>query len=194
MKTETARSITDTRPADAVARWPEHRRVAAVLAGDSAGRSRFSLLAEPTEVIQLDTLAELHELVRKRPAGTAAPFGTGWVVSIAYHACFEIEPSAAPDACIHDPAVTLTRVEHGWVHDNRLGTWTPFGDPPAIDLREMPARFSLGGAHGLDRQHRYESAVARAVGLIRQGDVFQVNLTHALSASFAGSPRGLFAA
>ncbi|MEL6796010.1 MAG: anthranilate synthase component I family protein [Planctomycetota bacterium] len=194
MKTEAARSITDTRPADAVARWPDHRPVAAVLAGDPSGRSRFSLIAEPTEIIQLDTLAELLEHVVARPGLRATPFGAGWIASIAYHAGFEIEPTAGDHSCIHDPAVTLARVDHGWVHDNRLGTWTLFGDPPAIDLGDDPASFSLGGVHGLDRQQRYESAVARAVDLIRAGDVFQVNLTHALSASFAGSPHGLFAA
>ena len=194
MKTEAARSITDTRPTHAVARWPDHRPVAAVLAGDPSGRSRFSLLAEPTEIIQLNTLAELRGLVCKHPADTASPFGTGWIASIAYHAGFDIEPSAADRSCIHDPAVTLARIEHGWVHDNRLGTWAPFGNPPAVEPCDEPASFTLGAADGLDRQRHYESAVARAVELICAGDVFQVNLTHALSAAFEGSPRGLFAA
>lgn len=184
--------MTDTRPADAVARWPELRRVAAVLAGNPAGRSRFTLLAEPTEIIQLDTLVDLRDLIRKRPADAASPFGTGWIASIAYHAGFEVEPSAAPKACIHDPAVTLARVEHGWVHDNRTGSWTPFGDPPVVELLETSATYELGPIDGLDRRHAYESAVARAVELIHAGDVFQVNLTHALSAAFEGSPRGLF--
>jgi para-aminobenzoate synthetase component 1 len=42
-------------------------------------------------------------------------------------------------------------------------------------------------------RERYTSAVARAVGLIHAGDMYQVNLTHALVGTFEGSTRALFA-
>ncbi|MEL7484600.1 MAG: hypothetical protein AAFN41_09615, partial [Planctomycetota bacterium] len=193
MKTEAANSIANATPAAAVGAWPEGRPVAAVLAGDATGRSRFSLVAEPTETVRLASLAELDRVLGRSSKRSPVPFGPGWVVSVAYHAGFESEPTAADASCIHDPAVTLARVEHGWIHDNRTGTRTPFGDPPIAELLETSANYELGPIDGLDRQHAYESAVAQAVELIHAGDVFQVNLTHALSASFEGSPRGLFA-
>jgi anthranilate/para-aminobenzoate synthase component I len=39
---------------------------------------------------------------------------------------------------------------------------------------------------------RYERAVARAIDLIRAGDIYQVNLAHRLSVAVASSPRDLF--
>ena len=193
MKTEAPTTITDAAPAEAVGRWPADLPVAAVIAGDTAGRSRFSLVAQPTETRRLTSLADLPHALRTGETLGEGPFGPGWVVSIAYHAGFEIEPTARAGSCIHHPAVTLARIDHGWVHDNRLNTWTSFGDPPAIGLNARPARFHLGEAQGLARRSAYESAVASAVELIRAGDVFQVNLTHDLAARFSGSPRALFA-
>ncbi len=195
MKTETPRTATETSPADAVARWPSGRPVASVLAGDRAGRTRFSLVAEPSETLHADSLADLDGLLsRNAPRVPDTPFGPGWVVSVAYHAGFEIEPSVRAGRCIHSPVATLARIDRGWVHDNRHGTWTSFGDPGSVELDDEPARFGLGPAEGLDRRAAYEAAVASGVGLIHAGDVFQVNLTHALSAPLTGSPRGLFAA
>lgn len=197
MKTEAQHSIarapTATAPADLVARWPSDRAVAAVLAADPAGRSRFSLVAEPSDTIRLQSLADLDTLLSPKRSEKQGPFGAGWVVAIGYHAGFEVEPTVADRSCILDPVVTLARVDHGHIHDNRTDTWTTFGSPPAIDLDDAPAPFALGTAQGLDRQADYEHAVARTIDLIRAGDAFQVNLTHNLAAPFEGSPRALLA-
>mgnify|MGYP006274618479 CR=1 FL=1 len=54
--------------------------------------------------------------------------------------------------------------------------------------------FALGPLRSTFGRRAYTDAVARAVGLVHAGDVFQVNLSHVLEAPFEGSPRALAAA
>lgn len=53
--------------------------------------------------------------------------------------------------------------------------------------------YRLGAMRSVWGRERYVEAVARAVELIHAGDMYQVNLTHALVGAFEGSTRALFA-
>ncbi|MEM8757306.1 MAG: anthranilate synthase component I family protein [Planctomycetota bacterium] len=194
---------TETRvgsPAEALRRWPADRPVAAVLAGDRAGRSRFSLLAEPERTLRAAGLDEALSIIGStRRGGASDPaahgmpvYTTGWIASIPYAAGFELEPKAASAGHAVPAPVLLARVERGWVHDNRRDRWHPLnttepGPPTADDAGSA----RLGPARGLDRWGAYERAAARVVKLIRAGDAFQVNLAHRLWAEFEGSPRAV---
>lgn len=53
--------------------------------------------------------------------------------------------------------------------------------------------YRLGVMRSVWGRERYTDAVARAVELIHAGDMYQVNLAHALVGTFEGCPRALFA-
>lgn len=199
----------DRTPIHTIRRWPADVTLAAILAGDPAGRTRWSLLANPTAIERHPTLdAALARITeaQTRP-GTDEPsgFGPGWIVSIPYAVGHAIEPSASVNArrgsCIQPEPIRLARVERGYIHDNRhtngdntrAGSWTAFGEPGPMPQAESDARCSLGACQGLDRRAAYEAGVERCVGLIRAGDAFQISLAHRLSAALNGSPRALFA-
>ncbi|MEO1583284.1 MAG: anthranilate synthase component I family protein [Planctomycetota bacterium] len=201
-----------TTAAHAVAAWPADTPLAALIAGDPAGPTRFSLLAEPTETIQLAKIDQLDSLLAKHAAPKPQPGGppkpdAGWIGWIDYAAGRQLEPAAASQPqphlttntdnkpCIQRPAAVLARIDRGWIHDNRTGDWAGFGDvtgdePPS----DAATGFRLSSPRGLERRAAFESAVARAVELICRGDAFQVNLTHRLAAGFQGCPRSLMAA
>lgn len=190
--------LTDISPIRAIRCWPADAPVAAVIAGDPGGRTRYSLLCRPVFVAEHHTWNEAWSRIRvsRRAPGESRPhpFGPGWIVSLPYALGEAFEPAAATTPCIHPPVIRLARVEHGWVHDNRTDRWDAFGGPGGPrppSAGEHEAR--LGRACGLERAGRYREAVAHAVELIRAGDVFQVNLAHRLSAPFTGSPRAVFA-
>ncbi|HED52752.1 MAG TPA: hypothetical protein ENJ00_00940, partial [Phycisphaerales bacterium] len=189
---------------DVIGAWPEDRPLAVVLAGDPAGRTTRSLIAEPVETRQTATFESAMRLINTTKTRNAAspsrtsPFGPGWLASIAYRCGSEIEPAArVTERCIQDqwPAAILARINDGWVFDNRTGRWSSFGSPaPLANPKDPgPAGFQIGEVFGLERERAYIRAVRRAVELIHAGDAFQVNLTHRLWASFKGSPRSLFA-
>ena len=184
--------------ADALARWPSDTPLAAMLGADPRSPSPFLMLTEPTHVQRFDTLAAfLAQLSTPKPCiQTPAPFGPGWMVSIAYHAVHELEPSARFNhSCIHTPAVLAARVDSGLVLDQRTGLTHTFGDhPPTLEVCGLHTPCTLGPISGLEREIAYTQAVRRVVELIRAGDAFQVNLAHRLAAPFAGSARSLAAA
>lgn len=183
--------------ADAIARWPSDRPLAAMIGANAASPFPYSLLARPAETRHLDSLAAFLETLSRQPCciQNTAPFGPGWMVSIAYHAGHELEPTAqVSDGCIHTPAVIAARVESGLVLDHRSGLTHSFGDNPPTLLTDRPTLHrscTLGPIQGLDRQAAYTEAVRRVVALINVGDAFQVNLAHRPSAAFAGSTRAL---
>ena len=173
--------------------WPEDLPLAAHIAGDPQRTPGFSLFARPEAIYKPDTLDELAALIRSSHSciQRAHPFGPGWLVSIDYSAGHEIEPSASvAGGAANRVVATAARVESGYAIDNRSGQVFSFGSPPET-AADAGAGFVIGSAHGLDRRTLYTGAVARAIELIRAGDVFQVNLTHRLHAEFAGSTRAL---
>jgi anthranilate/para-aminobenzoate synthase component I len=181
-----------------IAAWPDALPLAALIAGDRAGRTRHSLLASPTRTLELDGLDALDAQLqprRRSPSALESPsgLGPGWIVAIPYAAGFEAEPTGL----VGSPGrakILLARIDHGWVHDNRAGAWSAFGGAEGLPPQAPhEAAFRLGPVQGLERREAYERATARAVELIRAGDLFQVNLTHRLWAEFRGSPRALMA-
>lgn len=187
----------------ALRRWPADVPLVGVLGANRHSPLPFSLLASPVSVQRFDTLgAFLDGLLPVLPLHqrSTSSFGAGWVVSIAYHAGRELEPSAgastpAMGACIQrSPSVIAARVESGLVIDHRTGVAHGFGDsPPTLLGSECDGPFSLGPIAGLDRREAFVASAGRVVGLIHAGDAFQVNLAHRLSAPFAGSARALAA-
>jgi para-aminobenzoate synthetase component 1 len=109
---------------------------------------------------------------------------------ISYEIGHELEPTSTargpgmpPAGARRDPAWDLG----GWMSldpatpSRERGTWATEGG-----YRLSPMRSVWG-------RSRYMAAVARAVELIHAGDMYQVNLTHALVGRFEGSTRALFA-
>lgn len=182
------------RLADTLARWPADQPLGALISADPAGRTRSSLLARPSEIRTLRSLDELRTLIRTnesciQPASAQPP---GWLVAIDFGIGHQIEPAAG--GCIqHSPAITLARVDDAYIIDNRTGSTTTMGSPPPLTDAPSEPSLTLGPVQGLERQTAYTEAVRCVVELIRAGDAFQVNLTHALSAPMSGSARTLAA-
>ena len=181
--------------ADLISRWPASEPLCCQIAGDPQANPGFSLLARPETILKPTTVCEFADLIRSsqsciQPAG---PFGPGWLLSINYHAGHQLEPTAAATDTTQSqsPIATLARIEAGYILDNQTGTLTSFGSPPKLNPPATSAGFIVNKTQGLERQAAYIDAVSQAVQLIRNGDVFQVNLTHRLCANFAGSTRAL---
>ncbi len=106
----------------------------------------------------------------------------------------------------YDGSISLGYYDHVLVH--RAGRWTfeaLWSDERAADLDAELAvaralmidesgepTYCVGEFTGADRD-RHLSAVERAIGLIRAGEIYQVNVCTRLTAEFAGSAAALFA-
>ena len=121
------------------------------------------------------------------------PVGSGAFAGlIAYEIGHMLEPTST--AAGPGMAPTGPRLDASW----GLGGWLGLGD--AVDHSRF-SRERLGGAAGYELgslrsvwgRDAYTRAVADAVGLIHAGDMYQVNLAHALVGRFEGSTRALFA-
>lgn len=171
-----------------------------------ADRILRTALDQHTEAPRMPTQSE--------PADNEAPwFRGGWLAAMAYELGHSLEP-ASERACERDPArpehrertprAMLLRCDAAYAHDGRTGRWWAVGAEEAI--RRLPALPDLAGASAERGEWRlgrirsrtgkdaYRRAVAEAVRAIHAGEVFQVNLAHALRASFQGDPRALFRA
>lgn len=99
----------------------------------------------------------------------------------------------------HAPSAILSRIDGGWSHDRFGDSWTRFGKgSPPINApaagTPSPNSFQIGPLESATGRDRFVASVQRAKTYIRDGDVYQVNLTHPLRGSFEGSTRGLFVA
>ncbi|MFI4915453.1 MAG: anthranilate synthase component I family protein [Phycisphaerales bacterium JB060] len=79
-----------------------------------------------------------------------------------------------------------------------LGGWAALEACPEPAIHPCEGRteeraYRLGAMRSAWGRTRYVDAVARAIELIHAGDMYQVNLTHALVGRFEGSTRALFA-
>ena len=118
-------------------------------------------------------------------------------------ACLEPSARARGGGGGRWPLGAWARCESALVHDAATGRWWAVGEVDELPSVEQ----LLGGAAAAEIQApkfdgplrsemgraAFERAVARAVEYIRAGDVFQVNLSHALVGKMRGTPRGLFA-
>jgi para-aminobenzoate synthetase component I len=135
------------------------------------------------------------------------PFVGGWIGVLGYELGREIEPAVriAPGerSARGWPIVLLQRCPAAYVHDGLDGSWWLVGSregveslPPLTlpDSVPAPRDFRVGPPARSVEPEAYWQAVARAVEYTRAGDIFQANIAHRLTAEFAGSARGLFAA
>lgn len=121
-------------------------------------------------------------------AGSLAPKGQGAFAGfISYEIGHELEPTST--AVRPGGVPGGARPEASW----GLGGWMSLGDasPTREGLVEVGS-YRLGAMRSVWGRERYVEAVARAVGLIHAGDMYQVNLAHALVGKFEGCPRALF--
>ena len=210
-------------PLEALAAWPRDRRLVALLSGRSDPRwARWSILAGPRASFRHDgrstlsgalpgfnaadlthePLADLDRIVAAAPparGGGSLPFSGGWIGSLAYELGAVVEPAArAPGQ--GRPGRAWPLLELAWcpdalVYDHLEARWHVVGDPPRLESDPPPQRaYTCGPLAGEVAPERYLAAVGRVLDYIAAGDVFQVNLTQRLRATFAGSTRALAAA
>lgn len=196
-------------PGDLLAAWEPRRPLAVLWSGDAAANSRWTILAEPGETVRVvhgsgrEALLTLFDRVcestrRATPVDTACPFTCGWIGWIGYDAGRVLEPAAGlhgtPAATsLAAPLAEFHRVDRALIHDRLSGEWHALGGCawPMGDGGDRA--FHLGPLASRTGAEAYLNAAARAIEYIRAGDVYQVNLAHALEGVFKGSPRGLFA-
>lgn len=167
---------------------------------------------EETRALPWDRAAEwrafVNELERDndgdRLTQSGAPFLGGWVGFVAYEAAACEEAAIPRTAPPPEPAAFFARHRAGIVVDPE-GRAFLFGTPPSEWLRETPSQQaatpfvreadetpgrllvadSLGGG-------AYARAVERIREAIRDGDVYQVNLTRSFSVDAACDPAALY--
>jgi para-aminobenzoate synthetase component I len=210
----------ETRSPDAMlAAWPADEPLAVLWSGEAgvSGESRWVVLARPMTVTVAKSVSEaLEPLGRVMRAAAAAenepPLTSGYIGALSYHLGEELEPAAAVGSrgdrivgrsnSARGPLAIWARVEQAVAFDRRTGRWWSIGGlvPPApiaaasVEMtRDAAAAFKVSGLTSESGAAEYQRAVARAVEYIQAGDVYQVNVAHALRAQFEGSPRALFA-
>jgi para-aminobenzoate synthetase component 1 len=206
-------------PEAALSRLPSELPLAICWSGtNNHPESRWVILA-PIESTICD---DLHPIVRDQapiaplsatsiPAADHPPFLGGHIGFISFDAAGIFEPALKLSAAANPPwpsmvfhhtpgALVFDRLRQRWLS---VGTRTP-------SLRELEShlanhakappptesfRVSLPADHHraleLARTH-YTAAVRSALELIARGDIYQVNLAHALRFDFTGSARALF--
>ncbi len=199
-------------PLEAVARWPEDRPLAMLHSGRLDARwSRWSVLAEPVGTFcsgadgratctgQLPAWTRplrdhpLHDLRTALVSGGDAP----WIGYLGYDLGRWIE--VLPHHAVDDRAASVVCLGHcpGYLlHDALTGRWSAGGtwhgggypDLPHAPLRNR--RFEAGPPTSIVHRGAYEAAVAEALELIGQGDIFQVNLSQRFTAPFSGAAPG----
>ncbi|MBX3361385.1 MAG: anthranilate synthase component I family protein [Phycisphaeraceae bacterium] len=203
-------SLPTLTPLEAIDAWPQSDPLVALYSGiGSHDRSRWSLLANPSQVSVIDgdvkeSLATLlgSSCPLSRPAvpehPSTAPFGPGWLIAISYEAAASLEPAVPPRPMpAKRPAAIVARISRGWIHDGHTNSWSPFGENPAqlpTPARHTRPGFEIGPITSATGHERFVRTVERAKTYIRDGDVYQVNLSHPLRSHFRGSSRGLFTA
>ncbi|MFI4898370.1 MAG: anthranilate synthase component I family protein [Phycisphaerales bacterium JB059] len=174
----------------ALSSWPPRQPLAALWSADYPPR-----LARPTRILSWRPATgwrghlPKHALPPDRPLRTVDhlwrshldPDSPGaWLLILSYDLARQLEPTAqgdTPPANDRDhPDLILARGED----------WTPTTTPSLA-----PRPFTLRSPDLNVSKTRFTGAVRDALRRIADGDVYQVNLTHRLSASFAGSARAL---
>jgi para-aminobenzoate synthetase component I len=122
--------------------------------------------------------------------------GDGWWAGwLSYDLGRQIErlPALAEDD-LELPPLALGRYEAWLEFDHERRTVTPHGDAlPLVRALEAPGHAPLERWQSSLPRDAYEHAVERAIDYIRAGDVFQVNLSQRLQASWNGDAFALYA-
>ena len=209
-------------PLAALCRWPRDRAVLMLHAGRYEPRwSRYSILAEPTGAYRFRLLAGDVPCSDWIAAPQPCPSDVGWshqpfrdlrrvmrgdeamwLGHLGYDIGRTIEQLPSQAANDRDwPIVQMHRCPGWLVHDAAddawyaCGAWCDGADMPDLSRAAAHAgTFEAGEPVSVVSRPEYEQAVQRVIDYISAGDVFQVNLTHRLSADFAGDTRALFEA
>lgn len=142
------------------------------------------------------------------PSPAPASLVPGWFLRLSYGVGDVLEPAATrpPNASSaysgppsRWPLAEAARVDQALIFDHAQNQWYAVGHARRLvalvtDAPAAPARFELGTLLSRWGKDGYRSAVSAAIDLIHAGDCYQVNLSHAMAAPFAGSARALFAA
>lgn len=201
----------DRLPAMVMRAWPRDWRLAALCSGGGNARSRWTLLARPTgEVVCGRGGGRTHwpELLERPVSDHAAPTGrdggppftSGWLGALGYEFGRVLEPKVArgTDRAADGSLSLWQRFEDALAFDHATGCWWGIGSgagelaAAVRDRKPQEIGFTLSPLRSRTGREGFERAVATAIEHIRAGDIYQVNLTHALRAAFAGSSRGFF--
>lgn len=133
------------------------------------------------------------------PRGSDLPFVGGFIASFSYELGHLFEPAAGRREPHPDwPLAILAWCPDALIHDAHTDGWSVVGSPDLSDLDRSAAGTSATPAFelGMLRPARgaaagYQARVADILTRIRDGEVYQVNLSHRLRAPFAGSARAL---
>lgn len=200
-------------PIEVIKRWPDDIPGAWLVSSGSHPQSRWSILGIPSGVVERADpwSTALRSDPRRAPPLSihqeSPPFNGGWIGWLAYELGEDIEPAVRrttprPADDRRWPPCHLVRCDSALVHDAMTNEWTAAGDPaPAHALARAIARrapsehgFRVGRMRSATGRERFERDARCVIGLIHDGDAFQVNLSHRLSGAFAGSARSMFAA
>ena len=150
--------------------------------------------------------ASAVDAAARAPAGGSGVFGGGWIGYLGYSAGGEALPPAGPRAL---PAWWFGYYDHVLRRLRASGEWyfealcTP-DRADALDRRlaeltrraaaraQGPRDYTFGPFRLVPGAERHQAAVRRAVEYIRQGDIFQANITLRAEADFAGDPLDAF--
>ncbi len=196
-------------PADVVARWPTQRPLVALVSAPTAPNTpwaRWSIIAAPVAIEHHPALqgGPLQPAQPHTPHDDTVPFVGGWIGALAYELGRVIEPAVctkdAPERSDFPPGAVVRwfRCPAAYVHDAHQDRWWAVGTQeeratlPGLMPHAERARWGLGRFRSRVGRDRFEHGVGRVIELIRDGDVFQTNLTHPLEAPFYGSARAWF--
>lgn len=193
-------------PEEVWAQWPGNRALAAAWSGhdlQSPGRSRWTILAEPTTGTEPGSLLpDVAGQISAARDPDVPPFCGGWIGFVGYELGKVLEPAAgARGESRNDrpwPRAYWARCPWALVHDRLLDQWWRVGQGGPEDivayLLAGPRQegFALGEPVSRTGRERFVQDVNRIKDYIGAGDVFQVNLTHRLASGFGGSSRALF--
>lgn len=156
-------------PLDTLARLDDKRPIVAIVRGDQASIHGCGAWQEV-------------------PVGSLAPRGAG---AFAGFVSYEVGHVLEPTSTAARPGLPGTGVhaDASW----GIGGWMAIGHEPVPVTDEPPGAYRIGPLRSAWGRRGYERAVGRAVELVHAGDMYQVNLTHALVGRFEGSTRALFA-
>ena len=202
-------------PLAALSRWPADRRVMMLHSGRLHPRwARYSILAEPVGTYRfvetVDGQGHGHWLGPSEccPAGLSLsdkPFrdlrslanaaGDGlWIGQLSYDLGRWVEK--LPNDAVNDrgwPVVEMAWCPGYLLHDALENRWSACGSwrsQVPFDLAAFSpqrAAYRAGSPRSFFARSQYESAVAKAMGYIAAGDIFQVNLAQRFSADFHGA-------
>ena len=182
---------------------------------------RWTILASPAAYRPIFDPSELDDLLAPRDTPPRAdpgspPFRSGRLVMLTYELGHALEPAAGmltPRTRLvsgpRSPLGFIADCPETFAFEHTTGRWSapPPHDPPRDRtgrnqqglIQEGPQRtdppsspgYRLAPLSSETGADAYRDTVGRALGYIRAGDVYQVNLAHRLSAPFEGSPRAL---